>query len=140
MRVLIDTNVIISGTFWSGKPKRLLNTARRGEITYITSKTLLEELRETLTDPEKPFQLNEKETEKVVRNLRTFAILISPTSQVSVCRDEDDNRVLECAMDGEASYIVTGDKDLLDLKSFEGIKIAKVSDFLQLHELSDPGI
>ncbi|OGF52645.1 MAG: putative toxin-antitoxin system toxin component, PIN family [Candidatus Fraserbacteria bacterium RBG_16_55_9] len=80
MHVLMDTNVMISGTFWPGKSKVL---------------------------------------------------------RVSVCRDDDDNRVLECALDGRADYIVTGDKDLLDLKVFEGIKVVNVSDFLQLHQRSE---
>lgn len=137
MRVLIDTNVVISGTFWPGKPKRLLNAVRRREIIYITSETLLEELREILTDPEKPFRLSEEEAWKVVDALTALATLVSPTSQISVCRDEDDNRVLECALDGGVDYIVTGDSDLLDLESFEGIKIVNVSDFLQLYERSE---
>lgn len=136
MRVLLDTNVMISGTFWPGKSKMLLNAVRRGEITCITSETLLEELREILTDPEKPFRLSAEEARQVVDAWRSLATLIDPTSRVSVCRDDDDNRVLECAVDGKADYIVTGDKDLLNLRVFEGVKIVNASDLLQLHQRS----
>ncbi len=133
MRILIDTNVVISGTFWSGKPKALLNAVRQGDVTYITSETLLGELREVLTEQGKPFRLSAEEATQVIGAMRALATLISPTSHVSICRDEDDNRVLECAQDGRADYIVTGDKDLLALGVFAGIRIVNVSDFLQLY-------
>ena len=133
MRILIDTNVAISGTFWPGKSKVLLNAVRQGDVTYITSETLLGELREVLTDQGKSFRLSAEEATQVIGAMRALATLISPTSHVSICRDEDDNRVLECAQDGRADYIVTGDKDLLVLGVFAGIKIVNVSDFLQLH-------
>jgi putative PIN family toxin of toxin-antitoxin system len=55
MRIVIDTNVLISATFWTGNPKQLLNKVRRGEVTFITSETLLEELKEVLTREDKPF-------------------------------------------------------------------------------------
>lgn len=132
MRILIDTNVIVSATFWPGNPKTLMNAVRRGELTYVTSEALLEELREVLTDQEKPFRLSAEEAGKVVDTWRALATLVSPTRHVAVCRDDDDNRVLECALDGHAEYVVTGDDDLLELEVFEGIKIANVSDFLEL--------
>jgi putative PIN family toxin of toxin-antitoxin system len=133
VRVLIDTNVVVSATFWPGNPKTLMNAVRRGELTYVTSEGLLEELRKVLTDQEKPFRLSAEEAGKVVDTWRALATLVSPTRFVAVCRDDDDNRVLECALDGHAEYVVTGDDDLLELEVFEGIKIITVSDFLQRH-------
>lgn len=129
MRVVIDTNILISAIFWVGRPKRLLNVVRRGEVIFLTSKTLLAELKKVLTSGDKPFRLSEREAKEIIEHLKDIAELVSTTSKVSVCRDEADNRVLECALDGGADYIVTGDRDLLDLKSFKGIRIVKIGDF-----------
>jgi len=132
MRVVIDTNILISATFWAGKPKQLLNAVRRGEVSFLTSEILLEELEEVLTAEDKPFKLKKEEAGRVVDHLRKLAEVVSIESAVSVCRDDKDNCVLECARDGEANYVVTGDSDLLDLEPFEGVKIVKVADFLEV--------
>ena len=131
MRVIIDTNVLISGTFWSGKPKILLNKARHREIASVTSEILLNEVKEILTREDKPFRLSMSEANRIISSIRDISDVILPKSKVSVCRDEDDNRVLECALDGNAEYIVTGDTDLLDLREYQGIYILNVADFLR---------
>ncbi len=136
MRVLIDTNVIISATFWAGSPKAPLHAVRNSEIICVTSDAFLRELRDVLTDPAKPFGLNSREADDVVDAWRQLAVVVRPQSRVSVCRDEDDNRVLECALDGCAAYVITGDEDLLVLGEFRGIKIVSVSDFLKLRARS----
>ena len=130
MRVVIDTNVLISALFWVGRPKRLLNLVRSGKIDFITSEPLLTELKAVCTSKAKPFQLSKSEAEKIIDHVKDIAEeIVSLKSKVTLCKDEADNRVLECALDGKADCIVTGDKDLLSLKSFKGIKIVKVSDF-----------
>jgi uncharacterized protein len=134
MKVVIDTNVLISGIFWSGKPKILLNKARRGEIILVTSEVLLNELKDILIREDKPFRLTGSGADRVVSSIRVISDIIVPISKVSICRDEDDNRVLECALDGNAKYIVTGDFDLLDLKEHQGIAILGVADFLKTIE------
>jgi uncharacterized protein len=131
VRVVIDTNVLISATFWPGKPKQLLNQVRRGTIDFLTSEILLVELKEVLTRDDKPFKLSEEEAQHVLAAVLDIAEIVEPHSVVTRCRDEADNRVLECAVDGQADWIITGDRDLLDLKSFEGIKIVTVADFLR---------
>lgn len=131
MRVVIDTNILISATFWSGKPKQLLNQVRHEKITFLTSAVLLAELREVLTREDKPFKLSVREALRVSTEMADLAEIISPHTLVTACRDDADNRVLECAVDGRADWIVTGDRDLLDLKVFEGIKIVTVAQFLR---------
>ena len=64
MRVVIDTNVLISATFWTGRPKQLLNKVRRGEVIYLTSRILLDELKEILIRVDKPFKLYENDAKK----------------------------------------------------------------------------
>jgi putative PIN family toxin of toxin-antitoxin system len=128
VRVVIDTNVLISAVFWSGKPKQLLQEVRLGHFTFLTSHTLLRELREILTRSDKPFRLSGEEADRIVGMLGSLAELVSTTSRITVCADEPDNRVLECAVDGGADLIVTGDRELLKLRSFQGVKITGVAE------------
>jgi len=130
VRVVIDTNVLISAIFWTGKPKQLLNQVRLGRITFLTSAILLAELKEILTREDKPFKLSAEDAERVVAAMRDLAEIVEPQQRLSVCRDEGDNRVLECAVEGRAEWIITGDGDLLDLKAFQGIPIVTVANFL----------
>ncbi len=132
IRVVIDTNVLISAIFWTGKPKQLLNKARKGEVIFLTSTALIEELKEVLTAKDKPFKLNEKEVQRIIEHIAEIAEIIVPKNTISICKDEKDNRVLECAIDGRADYIVTGDRDLLELGFFKEIKIIKVAELLEL--------
>ena len=131
MRVVIDTNVLISAIFWTGKPKQILNKVRREEIIFLTSEFILGELKKVLARGDKPFKLSEEEAERVVTAMRGIALVVNIDTQLSVCQDEDDNRVLECAIDGNADCIITGDSHLLQLGSFQKIEIITVADFLR---------
>ena len=131
MRAVIDTNVLISAIFWTGSPKRLLNRVRRGEVTFVTSRVLLDELKEILVRPDKPFKLTEEEADRVVKAIQNVAEVVETQSQVRVCRDEKDNKVLECAVDGRAEWIITGDAHLLELQSFKNVRIVTVAEFLR---------
>lgn len=130
MIAVIDTNVLISAIFWTGRPKQLLNKIRHGEITFLTSQILLDEFNKILVRADKPFKLSEKEAEQVVETMRNLAEVIQPRSRVSICGDENDNRVLECAVDGRAEWIISGDLHLLELQSYQGVKVVTVGDFL----------
>ena len=130
MQVVIDTNVLLSATFWTGKPKQLLNKVRRLEITFLTSEILLSELKEVLVRQDKPFKLSENEAERILKALREIAEIVRTDSQVTICEDDSDNRVLECATDGSAECIITGDVHLLSLRDFQGTKIVTVREFL----------
>jgi len=130
VRIVIDTNVLISATFWTGNPKQLLNRVRKKEFVLLTSQILLNELKEILIRPDKPFKLSEEEAEHVVNRIRSLAEIVRTHSFVKICRDEQDNRVLECAVDGGADWIISGDAHLLELQSFQGVRIGTVGDFL----------
>lgn len=130
MRIVIDTNVLISTIFWTGKPKQLLNQVRHQKVTFITSENLLDELKEVLVRQDKPFKLSDGEAERIITAMRNLAEIVRTHSQVTVCHDERDNKVIECAIDGKAECIISGDFHLLGLGSFKGVKIMTVSDFL----------
>ncbi len=136
MRVVIDTNVLISAIFWIGKPKQLLNLVRHNRVTLVTSDCLLEELKEILTRSDKPFCLSADEAQKVLEAIQSYAEIVEIRSQISICDDEMDNQVIACAIDGRAQYVISGDGHLLNLGSVKGIKIMSVSDFLSDFEES----
>lgn len=127
-----DTNIIISGTFWVGSPKRAIWLAKEGQVKVVTSETLLSELVDILTRSKGPFRLSLEEANEVVKDVRRYAHVVEPTRKVEVCRDPGDNAVIECALAGQADYIVTGDADLLSLGRFEVIEIVEVSTFLSV--------
>ena len=130
MRVVIDTNVLISATFWTGSPKRLLNRVRQGRLVFLTSDLILEELKTVLMRQDKPFKLTDQEARKVVDAIAELAEKVSVRQTLTVCKHEADNRILECAAQGKADYIITGDNHLLGMKSFGGTQIVTVTDFL----------
>jgi len=74
--------------------------------------------------------LSEGEAERAVTGIQELGEIVQTHSQVTVCKDQRDNQVIECAINGEAEYIVSGDIHLLELKTFRGVKIITVSDFL----------
>jgi putative PIN family toxin of toxin-antitoxin system len=82
VRIVIDTNVLISAIFWTGKPKQLLNHVRRQKITFVTSNQLLDELRQVLVRQDKPFHLQDNEADQVVEALRGCAEVVESHSRL----------------------------------------------------------
>ncbi len=127
-----DTNVLISGLFWRGKPRQVIHLARTGQVDAVTCQELLDELRDVLTRPDKPFRLSASEAAGVIEDVLSYARVVTPISGIDACRDPKDNIVLACAVGGNAQYVITGDPDLLVLKEYQGVKIVKVADFAAL--------
>jgi uncharacterized protein len=96
----------------------------------LTSEILLNELRDVLVREDKPFKLSGREAEKIVTEIRSYAEIIEIKHKLAICKDEIDNCVLECAEDGKGSCVISGDQHLLDLKSFRGVRIMTVAEFL----------
>jgi len=83
VRVVIDTNVLISATLWTGRPKKLLNQVRQGHLILLTSDALLLEFRAILTRKDKPFKLTEDEAEKLVSSVEDLAEKVRTSCQRS---------------------------------------------------------
>lgn len=126
MKLVVDSNVLISAIFWYGSPHRLLAHARGGEPRLVTSPALLAELAEVLERPE--FQKMARRlgltSPAILADLQLVSEVVHPQPLGErVCRDPDDDDVLACAVSARADLIVSGDKDLLSLGSFGGIAI-----------------
>lgn len=129
IRVVLDTNILISALFWRGKPYEILKNGIEGKYTPIVSVEILEELVDRLKNK---FGFPDLELLMYIDILLIHLHVVQKTSTVTVCRDHNDNKILETALDGNAQYVVTGDPDLLVLKEFQGIRIVDPAEFLDL--------
>ena len=129
LRVVADTNVLVSALLFGGPPEQIVLAGLRGEIQLLTSSPLLKELERVL---KVKFKLNLHLVRNIIEEIKEVAELVEVSSHINVISyPDDDNRVLECAVDGKAEFIVTGDtKHILPLKEFRGTKILSPSEFL----------
>ena len=129
--VVIDTNVIVSGLTFKGQPREVLDLAWKGEIEVYISPFILKELTGTL---KKDFGWSNEQIKDTIQRIKAKTISIRPRVRVSVVKEkDDDNRILECAIEGNVRYLISGDKKhLLPLKEYQGIKILSPAQFLML--------
>ena len=128
IRVLPDTNIIISSVFWRGKPYEVIRKGILGEYQLVISAEILDEVVDKLRNK---FQFPEESIQELIDILMTYCHIVDVKSKFDVVRDRKDNKIIECAFDGKADYIVTGDPDLLVLKESKGIKIITARKFLE---------
>ena len=131
--VVIDTNVLISGTFWSSASFQVLKLIDDGRIVLIVSREILEEYDELLhRDEIMSKSAYSKERAQTAAKLLTKAIIVDPSIIIRAVKDDpDDDKFLEAAATGSAEYIISKDKKhLLSLKEFQGIKILTPEEFL----------
>ena len=134
MKVVADTNTVISGLLWRGIPREILEFARSGKITIYTSPDLLAELADVLERDKFTARLKAAQTtaRELVLGFGELATLIHPTSIPAVIRDDpDDDMVLACAITANAEVIVSGDSHIKSLKSYQGISILTASELFE---------
>jgi putative PIN family toxin of toxin-antitoxin system len=131
VRVVADTNILVSGLLFGGPPEQVFLSGMRGEIQLLTSLSLLKKFEKVLKEK---FQLSPPMVREIVEEVREVAEVVEVSSHIeTISYPDEDNRVLECAVDGKADFIVTGDtKHILPLKEYSGIKILSPSEFLKL--------
>lgn len=126
MRVVADTNTVISGLLWNGNPRRILEAARTGKIQLFTSLGLLAEIDEVLRRPKfaRRLTLAEVTPRELVLGYAALAHIVEPVAiEPVVLDDPDDDAVLACALAAQAEVIVTGDSHLLLLEEYDKIPI-----------------
>jgi putative PIN family toxin of toxin-antitoxin system len=129
IRVVADTNILISAFLYGGLPRVFLDHGLAGAFSLVTSGALLDELDEKLSVK---FAVPESKALAFLSQLKCKTAVVTPSFVLdAVSDDPDDNRVLECAVEGKADYIVSGDRHLLRLHSYDGIAILSVRQFLE---------
>jgi len=129
LKVILDTNLWISFLITQ-------NYSQLDEILFekkcilIFSEELLEEFLTVIKRPKFRKFFSPEDTENLIETIQEYAEFVEVKSKVSVCRDEKDNFLLSLSKDSKADFLITGDKDLLDLNDFESTKIVMIADFL----------
>lgn len=128
LRVVIDTNIYIS-FLKRGYYRKILDLWLDEGFDLLTSSEILEELFEVLSRSK--FNFSPDEITELGGLLFERAIIVEPKEKLKVCRDPDDDKFLECAVEGKADYLVTGDPDLKNIGEYKKIKVVAGSLFLK---------
>lgn len=132
MRVVADTNIYISALMFGGLPDVFLKQAFQGAFLLVTSPALLDELDEKLRQK---FEVSPEDADAIRIRLEEIAHVVRPDMTLDIIKDDpDDNRVLECAAVGNADYVVSGDRHLLKLVTFDSVPILTVRQFMDTRE------
>jgi len=128
--VVIDTNVILSAlVFPGGNPWRIVMWVIEGNIKNITSEFILGEVRSVL---KKKFLWHSSEIEKAIIMIESFSEKVSSRKHLAIIPCAPDNRILECALAGQADFIISGDHHLTDLMEYQGITIVNPATFMTI--------
>jgi putative PIN family toxin of toxin-antitoxin system len=130
-KVVIDTNVFVSGLTFKGNPREVLDLIWRGDIEACISSFILREFEETL---KKDFGWDRDQIKHIIEKIKSKTTRVHPKSKVSIIKEkDDDNLILECAIEGKVQYLISGDrKHLLPLKEYQRTQIVSPAEFLKL--------
>lgn len=129
-KVVLDTNVLISALGWKGHPREIFIQCLNKELDLIISPGQIEELLRVMEYPK--FKFTKEQRETFISIILEIATIVETANQVNFIKeDPDDNLILETAIVGNVSYIISGDAHLLNLKTFVGIKIVTPNQFLE---------
>ncbi len=130
MRVIIDTNVLISAIFFKGKPDIILEAWRTGDLEIILSTDILKEYSEVMKRLSAKFP--SVETSGILSMLTAGCRIVEPeVMENQVCDDPDDDKFLATALGGNVKILISGDKHLLDVDGYSGIEILRPAKFIE---------
>ena len=132
LRVVLDTNVLVSALILKGRLSKLVELWQMGRITPVVSRETFDELRRVLEYPK--FSLPKDEIETILRQdiLPFFEVVEEVVSAAGVCRDPDDDKFLACAASAKVAFLVSGDKDLCSLRKFGSVQIVTPEQLLAM--------
>ena len=129
-RVVLDTNVLISAIAFEGKPREVFRKALTGQMRLAISEDILGELEGVLSG--KKFKYSKEVIRSIRKLIEDLAEFVIPQKEVKrIKKDPDDNRILECSVEAEAHFIISGDNHLLELKQYKNIRIITPSEYLK---------
>lgn len=134
MKIVADTNVLISSTFWEGASNKIIQKVENCEIELFLSEEIINEFKEALDYEEIKEKIKEKnlEMKRSVEKIISVSSIVAPSKKLLVCTDPKDNKILECALEAVAEFIITYDNHLLRLNPFESINILTPEEFLKI--------
>jgi uncharacterized protein len=130
VNIVCDTNVLISGILFGGHTRQILRLASQGVITNFISSEFLRELEDVLLRPK--FGLNSEQVLGIISLTKdSFESVVTARRVSKILNDPDDNHILATASKADASFIVSGDRHLLDIKEWEGIRMISPAEFMK---------
>ena len=135
MRIVADTNTVVSGLLWSGPPQQLINAAREKRITLYSSLALAAEFAEVIGREQfaRRIRAAKLSAAELVADYARLANLVVPADiNPAVADDPDDDQILACALAANVDAIVSGDKRLRNLKTYQGIRVISATEVLAL--------
>src|SRR3989344_9513100 len=128
MKVVLDTNIFISGIFWKGSSNRIITHWKEGKFTLITSLEAVSEIIKVLKDFK--IKLSEDIIKEWIDLIVRNSIIVEPKEKIAIVKDDPkDNIFIETAVAGNVDYLISQDNHLLKLKEFRGIKIITPEEF-----------
>ncbi|MFH1541835.1 MAG: putative toxin-antitoxin system toxin component, PIN family [bacterium] len=134
LKVVVDTNVIISGLLWTGAPHDIIRLAEDKRITICSSMEIVKEISEVLARGKflSRLEILRASREELIASFLSVVEIVHPTESISAVKnDPDDNKILECAVAANANFIVSGDPHIIKLKHFRNIPILNPRKFLK---------
>ena len=132
MKVVLDTNIFISGIFWKGSSNRVITNWKEGKFTLVTSLEAASEIIKILKDFK--IKLSDEMIKEWVDLIVRNSMIVEPKEKIAIVKDDPkDNIFIETAVAGNADYIVSQDNHLLKLKDFRGIKIITPDEFNKIY-------
>ena len=129
MIVVLDANIYISSFFWGGNPRLVLERVIIKQDELLFTREILDEIESVLSRPK--FHTGKNEIEFFIKSIEEIGNKIDAKNKIkNGSRDKTDNKYIECAMAGEADYIISGDFHLLEMKKYHNIKIVSAKDYL----------
>lgn len=131
MRIVIDTNVVISGTFFGGYPRKVIESVGKNGLYACATLEIVNEYEEIVDEMirRKQGHLRRDILKPFIGGLK----MIDPFTKVAVSRDPDDDKFISCAVDAKALYVVSGDKDLLEIGRYRFVEILTAAEFCVQH-------
>ena len=129
MKLVLDTNIFISSFFWGGNPRKIMTRVIDGEDILFVSNEILQEVFFVMARPK--FNVSRFQIIRFIDSIEEIACCVKSIGTIQgICRDSDDDKILECAVLGNVDFIISGDNDLLFLKFFRGIPIITASEYI----------
>lgn len=127
MKIVVDTNVVISGTFFKSYPRKIVEAIADKKFEFYATTEIIEEYKEIIEEmiQRKQGNLDSHLIDYFISKLN----VVEKHSNVKICRDPDDDKFINCALDSKSLYIVSGDKDLLTIEKYEDIEIITAAEF-----------
>lgn len=135
LKLVLDTTTLVSASFWEGNEAELFRKIEQGKAKLYITQEILNEVERVIKRPRfEQVVLNAGLTaDQIIQKIIVVShLVIGPKLNIKICRDENDNKFLECAENAKADYIVSGDDDLLSLKEYRSIPIVRTSMILEL--------